>query len=149
MGFGLESVFGLARAFVMSMATGSIVITFLVEQLMDLMLGLLSGLAFILLLSAAKISCHRTSGPPSKLGWQTPVAATFHARRDQTLRNVNSSASAHASRKGNPTAGTNSGLDKIWEATSALAALGEGQGLIHAIHPELEHETKSASGVQI
>ncbi len=41
---------------------------------------------------------YNTPRPHSKLGWQTPIdfAATFHPRRDQTLRNVNSSASAHA-----------------------------------------------------
>ncbi len=41
---------------------------------------------------------YNTTRPHSKLGWQTPIdfAATFHPRRDQTLRNVNSSASAHA-----------------------------------------------------
>lgn len=34
--------------------------------------------------------------PHSKLGWQTPnaFASTFHPRRDQTLRNMNGSASA-------------------------------------------------------
>ncbi|WGD32305.1 IS3 family transposase [Ancylobacter sp. WKF20] len=41
---------------------------------------------------------YNTDRPHSKIGWQTPsaFAATFHKRRDQTLRNVNSSASAHA-----------------------------------------------------
>ncbi len=40
---------------------------------------------------------YNTTMPHSKLGWQTPIdfAATFHPRRDQTLRNVNSCASAH------------------------------------------------------
>lgn len=39
---------------------------------------------------------YNTTRPHSKLGWQTPIdfAATFHPRRDQTLRYVNSSASA-------------------------------------------------------
>ena len=41
---------------------------------------------------------YNTDRPHSKLGWQTPsaFASTFHPRRDQTLRNVNSFASAHA-----------------------------------------------------
>lgn len=41
---------------------------------------------------------YNTTRPHSKLGWQTPIdfAATFHPRRDQTLRYVNSSASAPA-----------------------------------------------------
>lgn len=41
---------------------------------------------------------YNTTRPHSKLGWHTPidVAATFHPRRDQTLRNANSSAPAHA-----------------------------------------------------
>ena len=38
-----------------------------------------------------------TTRTHSKLGWQTPIdfAATFQPRRDQRLRYVNSSASAH------------------------------------------------------
>jgi len=41
---------------------------------------------------------YNTTRPHSKLGWQTPMdfAATFHPRRDQTLRLANGSASAHA-----------------------------------------------------
>lgn len=40
---------------------------------------------------------YNTTRPHSKLGWQTPTdfAATFHPRRDQTLRLANGSASAH------------------------------------------------------
>jgi putative transposase len=53
---------------------------------------------------------YNTTRPLSKLEWQTPIdfAATFHPRRDQTLRNVNSSASAHAAqpaRQGKPNLG--------------------------------------------
>ena len=42
---------------------------------------------------------YNTKRLPSKLGWQTPIdfAATFRPRRDQTLRSVNSSASAYVS----------------------------------------------------
>ncbi|WP_209490471.1 IS3 family transposase [Xanthobacter flavus] len=41
---------------------------------------------------------YNTARPHSKLGWQTPsaFASTFHPRRDQTLRNMNGSASAPA-----------------------------------------------------
>ena len=41
---------------------------------------------------------YNTDRPHSKLGWQTPsaFASTFHPRRDQTLRNMNGSASAPA-----------------------------------------------------
>jgi putative transposase len=41
---------------------------------------------------------YNTHRPHSKLGWQTPraFASTFHPRRDQTLRAMNSSASAPA-----------------------------------------------------
>ena len=41
---------------------------------------------------------YNTDRPYSKLGWQTPsaFASTFHPRRDQTLRNMNGSASAPA-----------------------------------------------------
>ncbi|WP_291549231.1 IS3 family transposase [Bosea sp. (in: a-proteobacteria)] len=50
---------------------------------------------------------YNTDRPHSKLGWQTPsaFASTFHPRRDQTLRNMNSSASAPAAphaREGKP-----------------------------------------------
>ena len=41
---------------------------------------------------------YNTDRPHSKLGWQTPTAfaSTFHARREQTLRIMNGSASAPA-----------------------------------------------------
>ncbi len=41
---------------------------------------------------------YNTARPHSKLGWQTPTAfaATFHPRRDRTLRIINGSASAPA-----------------------------------------------------
>ncbi|KPL55708.1 integrase [Prosthecomicrobium hirschii] len=41
---------------------------------------------------------YNTTRPHSKLGWQMPMdfAATFHSRRDRTLRSVSSAASAHA-----------------------------------------------------
>ncbi|WP_394260528.1 IS3 family transposase [Xanthobacter autotrophicus] len=50
---------------------------------------------------------YNTDRPHSKLGWQTPsaFASTFHPRRDQTLRNMNGSASAPAAphaREGKP-----------------------------------------------
>jgi putative transposase len=51
---------------------------------------------------------YNTARPHSKLGWQTPTAfaSTFHPPRGQTLRSINSSASAPAAqhaRKGQPT----------------------------------------------
>ncbi|MFG1240735.1 transposase, partial [Xanthobacter autotrophicus DSM 597] len=50
---------------------------------------------------------YNTDRPHSKLGWQTPsaFASTFHPWRDQTLRNMNGSASAPAAphaREGKP-----------------------------------------------
>ena len=58
-----------------------------------------------------------TALPHSKLGWRTPMdfAATVQPRRDQTLRTLNGSASPpplDPPERANPTARTNSQLDK-------------------------------------
>lgn len=62
---------------------------------------------------------YNTDRPHSKLRWQTPsaFASTLHPRRNQTLRIMNGSASApplSTPDRANPTARTNSPMDRSW-----------------------------------